>query len=169
MRALRRALRLGALYFLAVAAFERLAPRRLVRAYQRANNKLQLPLMGLLPGWAVIETRGRRTGRVRQVPVGGRVVGDTFWVVAGDGRASAFVLNIEADPHVRIRFHGQWHEGRARVAEDDDALFRAMRINPLNGAFVWIANPRDRMLSVAVEMLDPKAASGRPPAQVGIA
>lgn len=62
------------------------------------------------------------------------------------------MLNIEADPHVRFRFHCRWHEGRAHAVEDDDPLQRAMRINPLNGAFLWLANPRRRMLSLAVEL-----------------
>lgn len=152
MRSLRAAFRLGVAYFLAVAVFERVAPRSVVRAYQRANNKLQSPLMGLLPGWGVIETRGHRTGQVRRVPVGGRVSDGAFWLVAGDGRASAFVRNIDADPRVRVRFHGRWHDGIARVVEGDDAVARALRINPFNGAFLWIANPRSRMLSIHVEL-----------------
>ena len=152
MRRLRTAFRFGTVYFLAVAIFERAAPRRTVRAYQRANNKLQAPLMGLLPGWGIIETRGHRTGQLRRVPVGGRVLDGSFWLVAGDGRASAFVRNIDADPRVRIRFRGSWHDGIARVVEGDDAVARALRINPINGVFVRIANPRSRMLSVHVEL-----------------
>lgn len=152
MRRLRAAFRLGVIYFLAVAVFERVAPRSVVRAYQRTNNKLQAPLMGLLPGWGVIETRGHRTGQVRRVPVGGRVLDGAFWIVAGDGRASAFVRNIDAHPRVRVRFHGTWHDGTARVVEADDAVARAVRINPLNGAFLWVANPRPRMLSIRVEL-----------------
>ena len=152
VRRLRPAFRLAVVYFLAIAVFERVAPRSVVRAYQRANNKLQAHLMGLLPGWGVIETRGHRTGQVRRVPVGGRVLDGAFWLVAGDGRASAFVRNIDADPRVRVRFHGRWHDGMACVVEGDDAVARALRINPLNGAFVRIANTRSRMLSIRVEL-----------------
>lgn len=86
------------------------------------------------------------------MPVGGRILDGAFWLVAGDGRASAFVRNIDADPRVRVRFQGRWHDGMARVVEDDDAVARALRINPVNGVFVWIANPRSRMLSIHVEL-----------------
>jgi deazaflavin-dependent oxidoreductase (nitroreductase family) len=126
-------------YIVGLALFERLAPRSWVRAYQRAANPFFRLWTGLALGWAVIETTGRRTGRPRQVPVGGRLRGSVFWAVAGDGRHSAFVLNIEANPLVRVRVHGRWRPGVAHVLTDDNARRRLRRLNPINGAFLMIA------------------------------
>ena len=126
-------------YIVVVGLFERLAPRRVVRAYQRTVNPSYLTWTGLAFGWAVIETTGRRTGLPRQVPVGGRLRGNTYWTVAGDGMHSAWVKNIAADPHVRVKVHGRWRTGTAHVLHDDDARRRLLRLNPLNSPFVLIA------------------------------
>lgn len=141
-------------YYLLVALFERFAPRRYVRAYQRLNNRLQLPLMGVLPGWGVIETVGRKTGQLRRTPVGGRVVDGSFWIVAGDAPYSAFVKNIEANGRVRVRFLGRWHRGTARVVVDDDPVRRVLVANPVNGLFVLLANRRSGLLSIRIDLED---------------
>jgi deazaflavin-dependent oxidoreductase (nitroreductase family) len=120
------------------ALFERLAPRRWVTAYQRVFMSVYRPLAGLVPGWAVVETVGRRTGQPRQTPVGGRLRGDTFWLVVGDRSRSQYVKNIEANPMVRVRAHGRWHTGSARVS-DDNAYRRLVTMNPINSLFIWIA------------------------------
>ncbi len=159
MRKVRIVIRGFAAYYVGVALFERLAPRSVVRAYQRVNNRLMLPVLGWLPGWGVVETVGRRTGLRRQVPVGGRLTKGTFWLVAGDGRHSAFVKNLEANPRVRVRTRGRWHDGTARVVVDDNPRLRLLRTNPLNGLFVGLANPRRDMLTVRVD-LDRAAEAG---------
>ena len=79
-------------------------------------------------------------------------MGSSFWIVAGDGRRSAFVRNLEANPNVRVRFRGAWHEGIASVVDGDDAGRRALLLNPVNGSFLWLANPRRRMLTVRVDL-----------------
>lgn len=123
----------------AVAVFERVVPRSVRRSYQRMSMPMFRPFAGLLPGWALLETTGRRTGEPRRVPVGGRLVGDTFWFVSGAGRDADFVRNLGADPAVRLRVRGRWHAGTARVCPEDDARRRLRRMNPLNGLFVAIA------------------------------
>jgi deazaflavin-dependent oxidoreductase (nitroreductase family) len=143
----------------AAAVFERLAPVPAVRAYQRFANRLQRPTAGVLPGWAVIETVGRRTGLPRQVPVGGRLRGDQYWLVAGDGRRSAYVLNIAAEPRVRVRIHGRWRTGTAHLLPEDDARRRLLRLNPANGLFVLIASRADDMLTIRIDL---DARQGRP-------
>lgn len=80
--------------------------------------------VGLLPGYAVIETRGRRTGRRRRTVVGVSRTGDNLWIVAEQGRHAGYVRNLEADPCVRVRLRGRWHSGTARVVADDDAAAR---------------------------------------------
>src|SRR5512144_2788273 len=65
-----------------VAAFQRYLLNPVVRALLR----LDLPL-----GWNLLETRGRRTGRPRVVPVGNGLVGTQFWIIAEHGAESAYV------------------------------------------------------------------------------
>jgi deazaflavin-dependent oxidoreductase (nitroreductase family) len=73
-----------------------------------------------IPGWALLETTGRRTGLSRTTPVGDGLVGSTFWIVAEHGRRAAYVQNIEADPRVRVRVRGRWRTGTAHVLPEDD-------------------------------------------------
>jgi deazaflavin-dependent oxidoreductase (nitroreductase family) len=81
--------------------------------------------------WGVLETRGRRTGVVRQVPVALTRDGATLWVVVARGRNAGFVRNIEADPAVRIRIKGHWVTGAAALeptgAEIPDCVGRYAR------------------------------------------
>jgi deazaflavin-dependent oxidoreductase (nitroreductase family) len=77
-----------------------------------------------LPGYALLETRGRKTGNPRRTPVGDGHVGNEFWLVAEHGRKAGYVRNIERDPRVRLklrqglRYH--WHTGTAHILSDDD-------------------------------------------------
>ena len=126
-------------YVVGAASFERFAPPRWVRAYQRFANPLFGPVMGTVLGWAVVETIGRNSGQPRQVPVGGRLRGNSFWLVAGESRRSKYLKNIEANPTVRLRVHGRWRSGTAHVLADDNPRRRLLHLNPLNSLFVWIA------------------------------
>jgi deazaflavin-dependent oxidoreductase (nitroreductase family) len=100
----------------------------LVRAVQRylLNPPIKAVFgLGLIPpGYALLETVGRRSGLPRQTPVGDGLVGDTFWIVAEHGRHADYVRNIEAEPHVRVRVRvgGSvvWRTGVATVLPDDD-------------------------------------------------
>lgn len=73
-----------------------------------------------VPGYAVLETVGRKSGLPRRTPVGDGLDGGTFWIVAEHGRRAAYVRNIEADPRVRVRVRGRWRAGRAVLLPDDD-------------------------------------------------
>ena len=60
--------------------------------------------MGLpLPGYALLETKGRKTGKPRRTPVGDGRIGNQFWLVAEHGMKAGYVRNIEHDPHVRLK------------------------------------------------------------------
>src|SRR5215471_4113187 len=66
-----------------------------------------MPLIDLelpLPGYALLETRGRKTRKPRRTPVGDGRVGNQFWLVAEHGKRAGYVRNIEHDPHVRQRW-----------------------------------------------------------------
>lgn len=80
--------------------------------------------LGLLPGYAVIETVGRKTGRARRTVVGVHRTNDTLWIVAEQGRHAGYVRNLEAHPPVRVRLRGRWRDGTAHVVWDDDPAAR---------------------------------------------
>jgi deazaflavin-dependent oxidoreductase (nitroreductase family) len=104
----------------------------LVRAVQRylLNPPIKAAFgFGLIPpGYALLETVGRRTGLPRQTPVGDGLADGTFWVVAEHGRRAAYVRNIDAEPRVRVRVrvHGNvvWLKGVATVVPEDDPYVR---------------------------------------------
>jgi deazaflavin-dependent oxidoreductase (nitroreductase family) len=73
-----------------------------------------------VPGYALLETTGRKSGLPRRNPVGDGLDGDTFWIVSEHGRRSAYVRNIEAEPRVRVRVRGRWRSGRGQLLPDDD-------------------------------------------------
>jgi deazaflavin-dependent oxidoreductase (nitroreductase family) len=115
--------------------------RKLVTALQvRVFNRpvRALAARGLMPGIALLETTGRKSGEPRRTPVsnGYEPATDTFWIVAEMGRKAAYVRNIEADPRVRIRVRGRWREGTAHVLDGDDPRARLRAMSRLNAAGV---------------------------------
>jgi deazaflavin-dependent oxidoreductase (nitroreductase family) len=86
--------------------------------------KLALVLGLPLPGYALLETKGRKTGKPRRTPVGNGLVANQFWLVAEHGMKAGYVRNIERDPHVRLKLRKglwyQWHTGTAHLLTDDD-------------------------------------------------
>ena len=83
-----------------------------------------LTRLGVAPGYAVLETIGRKSGKPRRVPVANGMVGDEFWIVAEQGRRAAWVRNVEANPHVRVLVRRRWRTGVAEVLTDDDSAAR---------------------------------------------
>jgi len=76
------------------------------------------------PGYALLETIGRKTGKARSTPVGDGRVAYQFWLVAEHGMKAGYVRNIAANPRVRLKLrHGilaRWHTGTAQLLADDD-------------------------------------------------
>jgi deazaflavin-dependent oxidoreductase (nitroreductase family) len=101
---------------------------RAVNAFQKhlANPVVRAALeRGVpVPGYALLETTGRRSGVPRLTPVGDGTVGDTCWIVSEHGRRSAYVRNIEADPRVRLLIRGRWRTGTAHPVPGDDPRAR---------------------------------------------
>lgn len=97
--------------------------RRLVVALQRyvLNPPVKAAVfLGLAPGYALLETVGRRTGRRRRAVVGVQEENGSLWIVAEQGRRAGYVANLEAEPRVRVRLRGRWRPGVARVVDSDD-------------------------------------------------
>jgi deazaflavin-dependent oxidoreductase (nitroreductase family) len=93
--------------------------------------------IGLVPpGYALLETMGRKTGKPRRTPVGNGLVGKEFWIVAEHGQKAGYVRNIVGNPRVRVKLRdglrARWHTGTAQVLSNDDPRERQR----------WLANRR---------------------------
>ncbi|MGV0626783.1 nitroreductase/quinone reductase family protein [Mycolicibacter minnesotensis] len=94
------------------------------------------PITRRLPTQVLLETTGRVSGQPRRTPIGGRRVGDQFWLVAEHGQTANYIRNIKADNAVRLRLSGRWHAGTAHLLPDDDAQARLATLPRLNSALV---------------------------------
>lgn len=120
---------------------------RTITAFQR---RIANPLLRRLPLQTVLETTGRSSGLPRRTPVGGRRVGDSFWLVSEYGEKSQYVRNIQVDPRVRVRIRGRWHTGTAQLLPDDDARARLTSLPRLNSAAVRVLGTN--LLTVRVDL-----------------
>ncbi|MFI9719862.1 nitroreductase/quinone reductase family protein [Streptomyces sp. NPDC052396] len=120
---------------------------RLVTAFQR---RLANPLTRRMPSQILLETTGRNSGLPRRTPVGGRRVGEVFWLVSEFGEKSQYVRNIQADPRVRVRIRGRWYSGTAYLMPEDDARARLRTLPTFNSAAVRAFG--DDLLTVRVEL-----------------
>jgi deazaflavin-dependent oxidoreductase (nitroreductase family) len=75
----------------------------------------------------VLRTRGRRTGRRRDVPLGYVIVDGNVYFCAGFGRPTAWLHNIAADPNVELLLPGGAVAGVAEEVTERDEWTRAMR------------------------------------------
>lgn len=86
--------------------------------------KILLALGLAPPGYAFLETIGRKTGKPRRTPVGNGRVGNQFWIVAEHGMQAAYVRNLAANPKVRVKVREglrmRWLTGTAYILKDDD-------------------------------------------------
>jgi deazaflavin-dependent oxidoreductase (nitroreductase family) len=144
------------------ASRPRAAKRRVARAItNRVVNPVVRPLVArgaLGPWWVLLETRGRRTGLPRTVPVGNGLRGSTFWIVTEHGHHADYVRNIAADPRVRVKLGGAWRAGMATLQPGDDpyARLRALR-RPVNDALLLAVGTEQLVIRVD---LDPPGAPG---------
>lgn len=120
--------------------------RRVVHTVQR---RLVNPVGRKLPV-TMLETIGRKSGQPRHTAVGGRVVDNQFWMVSEHGGHSHYVLNIEANPHVRVRIGGRWRTGTAHLLPDDDAVARLSQLPSMNSAVVKLVG--SDLLTIRVDL-----------------
>ena len=88
-----------------------------------------------IPGDALLETTGRRTGLPRRTPVCDGLEGDTFWLIAQRGHDADWVRNIKANPRVRVKVsgaHSGWRSGTAQILDDDDPADRQRALSQAN-------------------------------------
>jgi deazaflavin-dependent oxidoreductase (nitroreductase family) len=105
-----------------------------VNPFVKAMFRVGLPA----PGTAILETTGRKSGEPRRTPVTNGLDGQTFWIVAEHGERAAYVRNIRANPHVRVRVGRRWRSGTAEPLPDDDwrARQRQPYLRKMNSAVV---------------------------------
>ena len=82
------------------------------------------PLTGHL---MLLRTRGRRTGLLREAPLGYVILDGSVYCVAGYGLAAPWVKNLQADPGVEVVLPTRTFRGRATVVTDDAEWLRAYR------------------------------------------
>ena len=95
--------------------------------------------LGISPPMTVlVETTGRKSGKLRHTPVNYVRDGQTLWVIAQHGSHAGWVRNLQDDPRVRARLGRTWHGGRAALVPDDDVRARigTFASNPVGRAIV---------------------------------
>ena len=114
---------------------------RLLRPLQRGflvvNGSLVAPLLRSGFGWLMgspatgwlmlLRTRGRRTGLMREVPLGYVIDGGAVYCVAGYGRATPWFHNLVAEPSVEVILPTRRFRGRAVPVENEAEWLRAYR------------------------------------------
>ena len=105
---------------------------RLLRPLQRAflllNRWFMAPALKVGLGRAIgnpitghlllLRTRGWRTGRVREAPLGYVIIDGAVYCVAGYGRATPWYRNLCAEPAVEVFMPSRAFMGRAEPVED---------------------------------------------------
>jgi deazaflavin-dependent oxidoreductase (nitroreductase family) len=112
------------------------------------------------PGYALLETTGRKTGKPRRTPVGDGRVGNQFWIVAEHGMKAGYVRNIASNPRVRLKLrHGvlaRWHSGTAHLLAEDNPrerqkwLARQLPSSAVNAAVVRLFGTE--LLTVRIDL-----------------
>ena len=103
-----------------------------------------------------LTTTGRRSGRPHRIEIWYAADGDTLYLLAGGGRSSDWVRNLEAEPAVSVELDGLVRSGRASIMDDADD--RADRARALVFAKYQprghgdLSRWRDTALPVAIEL-----------------
>ena len=116
--------------------------RRLHHAFWRIVNPPTRRLAGIVPWWVLLETTGRKTGQKHRVPLaaGPREPGG-MWLNAVHGRHAAWVLNVEANPAVRMRTARRWRSGRATVRHVDPQIAARFSLYARGGPALMALDP----------------------------
>lgn len=109
--------------------------RRVARFNKRFNNPIQRRYAWLVPPWAIIVHRGRRSGRRYRTPVDAFRRGDELAVVILYGERSDWVQNVLAGEASVVRGGRTYalREPRVTGPEDPALSFAARRLGRLSG------------------------------------
>lgn len=110
--------------------------------------------------WLVLTTRGRRSGRPRQVVldvIAHEEDGDVWYVQPADEVRAQWFLNVRAHPSVRVEVRGRRFEARATVLTGPAAariVRRFLREHPWYArVVVWLVGYVDRIDLPDAELL----------------
>jgi deazaflavin-dependent oxidoreductase (nitroreductase family) len=82
-----------------------------------------------------LTTTGRRTGRPHEIEIWFGVIGDTLYLISGNGPTAHWYLNLCAEPAVSVRIEGETWVGRARLVSDADERRRMGAV--MASKYVW--------------------------------
>lgn len=114
--------------------------------------RLGLPSPPYTRGNAIIvETRGRRSGKRRRVPLGFLEENGKLIVVVEDGLGAAWVRNaLEREGQLRVFFRGHWRDARMQLqAGDPEAYLR--RMNKAHAVFVRMESSIPELVEITPE------------------
>ncbi len=105
--------------------------------------------------YCYLTTTGRRSGRPHRIEIWYAADGDTLYLLAGGGRSSDWVRNLDADPAVSVELDGALRSGRAQVVDAGDRADRARTLvfakyQPRYGGD--LARWRETALPVAIDL-----------------
>jgi len=122
------------------------------RGFLVVNRWLGVPIVraGLAPAWGtpfggyfvLLRTRGRTSGVMREAPLGYGLVDGNVYVMAGFGRRTQWLRNIEADPNVEVILPGRALAGYAEEVSDPAERLRGMRAAAIGCGLVGRATLR---------------------------
>lgn len=81
------------------------------------------PLTGYL---MILRTRGRKSGTLRDAPLGYTIVGEHVYCMAGFGRRTNWLQNVLADPHVEVILPSRAFSGLAEEVTDAEERGRVL-------------------------------------------
>jgi deazaflavin-dependent oxidoreductase (nitroreductase family) len=111
------------------------------------------PLTGYL---MILRTRGRKSGEMRDAPLGYTIVGEYVYCIAGFGRRTHWFQNVLADPRVEVILPGRAFTGTADEVTDPDERVRVLapllRSMGVVAGMVGMGNPwRDSPAQIAAK------------------
>ena len=100
------------------------------------------PLTGYL---MILRTRGRKSGEMRDAPLGYAIFGERVYCIAGFGRRTHWLQNVLADPRVEVILPGRSFSGLAEEVTDETerrlVLAPLMRSMGPIAAMMGLGNP----------------------------
>ena len=101
-----------------------------------------------------LTTHGRVTGEPHEVEIWFAIDGARLYMLAGAGRRSDWVRNLDAEPSVTIRLRDVTHTAQARVVADsiEDRLARTLLFEKYEPRNPGLASWRESALPVAFDL-----------------
>lgn len=123
-------------------------PRSLARFNKRATNHVTRLVAGRLPGFAIVEHRGRTSGREYRTPVNAFRRAGGFELALTYGRDADWIANVDAAGNARLEYRGRTY------AVDSPRIVDIEEAHAIPG---WVRAILDRLHVDSVLVLDETA------------